>query len=67
MAFGFATEAPVKIAGTPTPGCTAEIQKPDPESEANAKVLSEAFFSQLENSNIGSQFAQTALVKCTAH
>ena len=68
VAFGFATEAPVKIAGTPTPGCTAEIQKPDPESEANAKALSEAFFNQLgPNSNIGSQFAQTALAKCTAH
>ena len=68
VAFGFATEAPVKIAGTPTPGCTVEIQKPDPESEANAKALSEAFFSQLgPNSNFGSQFAQTAVVKCTAH
>ena len=68
VAFGFATEAPVKIAGTPTPGCTAEIQKPDPESEADAKALSEAFFSQLgPNSNFGSQFAQTAIVKCTAH
>ena len=67
VAFGFATEAPVKIAGTPTPGCTAEIQKPDPESEADAKALSEAFFSQLgPNSNFGSQFAQTAIVKCTA-
>ena len=68
VAFGFAIEAPVKIAGTPTPGCTAEIQKPDPESEADAKALSEAFFSQLgPNSNFGSQFAQTALVKCTTH
>ena len=25
VAFGFATDAPVKIAGTPTPGCSAEI------------------------------------------
>jgi ABC-type uncharacterized transport system substrate-binding protein len=66
VAFGFATEAPVKIAGTPTPGCTAEVEKPDPESEADAKALSEAFFSQLgPNSNFGSQFAQTATVKCT--
>ncbi len=66
VAFGFATEAPVKIAGTPTPGCTAEIEKPDPDSEADAKALSEAFFSQLgPNSNFGSQFAQTAIVKCT--
>lgn len=68
VAFGFATDAPVKIAGTPTPGCSAEIQKPDPESEADAKALSEAFFSQLgPNSNFGSQFAQTAIVKCTTH
>jgi hypothetical protein len=47
------------------PGCTAEIEKPDPESEADAKALSEAFFSQLApNSNFGAQFAQTAIVKC---
>ena len=68
VAFGFATEAPVKIAGTEAPGCTAEIEQPDPESEADAKALSEAFFSQLgPNSNFGSQFAQTAIVKCTTH
>ena len=68
VAFGFATDAPVKIAGTPAPGCTAEIEKPDPDSEADAKALSEAFFSQLgPNSNFGSQFAQTAIVKCTTH
>ena len=66
VAFGFATDAPVKIAGTEAPGCTAEIEKPDHESEADAKALSEAFFSQLgPNSNFGSQFAQTATVKCT--
>ena len=65
VAFGFATDAPVKIAGAPTQGCGAEIQKPDPETEADAKALSEAFFSQLgPNSNFGSQFAQTVIVKC---
>jgi ABC-type uncharacterized transport system substrate-binding protein len=65
VAFGFAADAPVKISGTPSPGCTAEVQKPDPDSAADAKDLSEAFFSQLgPNSNFGSQFAQTAIVKC---
>jgi ABC-type uncharacterized transport system substrate-binding protein len=68
VAFGFATDAPVKMTGTPAQGCTAEIEKPDPESEADAKALSEAFFSQLgPNSNFGSQFAQTAIVKCNTH
>ena len=47
-------------------GCTAEVKKPDPESEEDAKALSEAFFSQLgPNSNFGSQFAQTVMVKCS--
>lgn len=65
VAFGFATDAPVKIAGTPAQGCGAEVKKPDPESEEDAKALSEAFFSQLApNSNFGSQFAQTVIVKC---
>jgi ABC-type uncharacterized transport system substrate-binding protein len=65
VAFSFATDAPLKISGA-APGCTAEIQKPDPDSDAEAKALSEAFFSQLgPNSNFGSQFAQTAIVKCT--
>jgi ABC-type uncharacterized transport system substrate-binding protein len=65
VAFGFATEAPVKLAGAPQ-GCTAEIEKPDAQAEADAKALSEAFFSQLgPGSNFGSQFAQTAIVKCT--
>jgi ABC-type uncharacterized transport system substrate-binding protein len=64
VAFGFATEAPVKLSGA-AKGCTAEIKKPDPESEEDAKALSEAFFSQLgPNSNFGSQFAQTVEVKC---
>ena len=66
VAFGFATEAPVKLSGTAIKGCTAEIKKPDPESEEDAKALSEAFFSQLgPNSNFGSQFAQTVMVKCS--
>jgi ABC-type uncharacterized transport system substrate-binding protein len=65
VAFGFAPDAPVKIAGTAAPSCMAEVQKPDPESGGEAKDLSEAFFSQLgPNSNFGSQFAQTMTVKC---
>jgi ABC-type uncharacterized transport system substrate-binding protein len=65
VAFGFATDAPVKLSGTALKGCTAEIKKPDPDSEEDAKALSEAFFSQLgPNSNFGSQFAQTIEVKC---
>jgi ABC-type uncharacterized transport system substrate-binding protein len=66
VAFGFATEAPVKLSGAAIKGCSAEIKKPDPESEEDAKALSEAFFSQLgPNSNFGSQFAQTVMVKCS--
>ena len=66
VAFGFATEAPVKLSGSEIKGCTAEVKKPDPESEEDAKALSEAFFSQLgPNSNFGSQFAQTVMVKCS--
>ena len=65
VAFGFAADAPVKLAGEAS-GCAAEIEKPDPDAEADAKALSEAFFSQLgPGSNFGSQFAQTAIVKCT--
>ena len=65
VAFGFATESPVKLSGDAIKGCTAEIKKPDPESEEDAKALSEAFFSQLgPNTNFGSQFAQTVAVKC---
>ena len=64
VAFGFATDAPVKLSGTAT-GCGAEIKQPDAEIAADAKALSEAFFSQLgPGSNFGSQFAQTAIVKC---
>lgn len=65
VAFGFAADAPVKIAGSPAPSCAAEVKKLDPESEAEDEALSEAFFSQLgPKSNFGSQFAQTMTVKC---
>ena len=65
VAFGFATESPVKLSGASIKDCTAEIKKPDPETEKDAKALSEAFFSQLgPNSNFGAQFAQTVAVKC---
>ena len=65
VAFGFAIEAPVKLSGAAVKGCVADVEKPDPDSEEDAKALSEAFFSQLgPNSNFGSQFAQTVVVKC---
>jgi ABC-type uncharacterized transport system substrate-binding protein len=65
VAFGFAKEAPVTLSGSPVKGCSAEIKQPDADTEADAKALSEAFFSQLgPNSNFGSQFAQTVRVKC---
>ena len=65
VAFGFATEKPVTLAGADTKGCVAEITLPDPETTADAKALTESFFSQLgPNSNFGSQFAQTVTVKC---
>ena len=42
------------------------MKKPDPDTEEDAKALSESFFSQLgPNSNFGSQFAQTVTVKCS--
>ena len=58
---------PVKIVGhASVQGCGAEIKQPDPESEEDAKALSESFFSQLgPNSNFGSQFAQTVTIKCS--
>ncbi len=66
VAFGFATEAPVKLSGDGIKGCSAEIKRPDSETEEDAKALSEAFFSQLgPNSNFGAQFAQTMMVKCS--
>lgn len=65
VAFGFATEQPVKVAGTLPPGCKVDIEKPDPQAAEDAKALTEAFFSQLgPNSNFGSQFAQTVDVTC---
>jgi ABC-type uncharacterized transport system substrate-binding protein len=65
VAFGFAKEDPVKLAGTPDKGCSAKVKLPDPGSEEDAQALSEAFFSQLgPGSNFGSQFAQTAIVTC---
>jgi len=65
VAFGFATEKPVTLAGADSKACTAEITLPDPETAADTKALTESFFSQLgPNSNFGSQFAQTATVKC---
>jgi len=65
VAFGFATETPVTLSGAAIKGCVAEVEKPDPESEADAKAFSEAFFSQLgPGSNFGSQFAQTVTVRC---
>jgi ABC-type uncharacterized transport system substrate-binding protein len=64
VAFGFATD-PVKLAGTPSKGCSAVVKLPDPGSEEDAKALSEALFGQLgPGSNFGSQFAQTAIIKC---
>jgi Protein of unknown function (DUF1007) len=54
------------MTGTPGEGCKVKVKLPDAESEEDAKALSEAFFSQLgPNSNFGSQFAQTAVIKCT--
>jgi ABC-type uncharacterized transport system substrate-binding protein len=68
VAFGFAKDNPIKLAGTPGNGCEAKIKLPDPESAEDVKALSEAFFSQLgPNSNFGSQFAQTAIIKCATH
>ncbi|WP_414675724.1 DUF1007 family protein [Methyloceanibacter sp.] len=65
VAFGFATENAVKLAGADTKGCSAKIVLPDPETAADTKALTESFFTQLgPNSNFGSQFAQTALVSC---
>jgi ABC-type uncharacterized transport system substrate-binding protein len=65
VAFGFANETPVKLSGAAVKGCVANVEKPDPDSEEDTKALSEAFFSQLgPNSNFGSQFAQTVVVKC---
>ena len=67
VAFGFATEAPVKLAGEAAPNCAVAVEAPDKNEDEDAKALTEAFFSQLgPDSNYGSQFAQTAIVKCAA-
>jgi ABC-type uncharacterized transport system substrate-binding protein len=66
VAFGFATESPVKLSGDSIKGCTAEIKKPDAKAGKKVQALSEAFFSQLgPNSNFGAQFAQTVTGKCS--
>ena len=65
VAFGFATEKPVALAGDDSRGCNAEVQSPDSETAADTKALTESFFSQLgPNSNFGSQFAQTMIIRC---
>jgi ABC-type uncharacterized transport system substrate-binding protein len=65
VAFGFATKDPVTLSGAGQKGCSAKIKQPDPETAEDAKTLTESFFSQLgPNSNFGSQFAQTVVVKC---
>jgi ABC-type uncharacterized transport system substrate-binding protein len=65
VAFGFATEKPIALGGADSKGCTAAVKLPDAESAADAKALTESFFSQLgPNSNFGSQFAQTVTVSC---
>lgn len=65
VAFGFAEKVPVRLAGSPAPGCAVEIDKSDPESAEVAQALSEAFFSQLTaGSSFASQFVQT--VTCAA-
>jgi ABC-type uncharacterized transport system substrate-binding protein len=66
VAFGFANDVPVTLSGPAVKGCTAEVKKPDPETEEGAAALTESFFAQLgPNSNFGSQFAQTVMVKCS--
>ena len=47
VAFGFATEKPVTLAGTDTKGCTANVTLPDADTAADTKALTESFFSQL--------------------
>jgi ABC-type uncharacterized transport system substrate-binding protein len=65
VAFGFATEKPVTLAGTEIKGCVADVALPDAETAADTKALTESFFSQLgPNSSFGSQFAQTVTVSC---
>jgi len=66
VAFGFAKDEPVKMAGTSAQSCGADIKQPDPAAEESTKALSEDFFRQLgPSSNFGAQFAQTVTVKCS--
>jgi ABC-type uncharacterized transport system substrate-binding protein len=52
VAFGFATEKPVTLAGSDIKGCDAKVTLPDPETAADTKALTESFFTQLgPNSN----------------
>jgi ABC-type uncharacterized transport system substrate-binding protein len=65
VAFGFAAEKPITVSGEKVKGCTAAVQQPDAEMAADAKALTESFFSQLgPNSSFGSHFAQTVKVNC---
>jgi ABC-type uncharacterized transport system substrate-binding protein len=65
VAFGFATEKPVTLAGAESKGCVANVSLPDADTSADTKALTESFFSQLgPNSSFGSQFAQTITVNC---
>jgi hypothetical protein len=53
------------MAGTAVPGCGGEVKQPDSETIAEAKALTESFFSELgPDSSFGSKFAQTVIVKC---
>ena len=74
-AFGaeFDPDAPIRLQGkvvklewvNPHAWIHIEVKKPDEETMAEAKVLTEAFFSELgPGSDFGSQFAQTVIVKC---
>jgi ABC-type uncharacterized transport system substrate-binding protein len=65
VAFGFATDKPVTLAGAESKGCVADVTLPDADTAADTKALTESFFSQLgPNSSFGSQFAQTVTVSC---
>jgi ABC-type uncharacterized transport system substrate-binding protein len=63
VAFSFAKTDPVRLGGTPAPGCSAAVDLPEATPESQA--LSEAFFSQLgPTSDFGAQFSQTAILSC---
>ena len=57
----------MKLSGNAVEGCTAEIKKPDPESEEDAKALQRGLFQSVgtQQQFSGSQFAQTVMVKCS--